>query len=88
MESAEAFAEIIAEDNLIRVWHFDKLDQNNPDTGGWSLYDTSEEFMSLNTITMIEPGEFYWLRVREDQNSVELGSELVDLVVGWNWIRW
>ncbi len=85
---ADAFAALIAEDNLIRVYHFDKLTQNDPDTGGWSLYDTREAFMSLNSIAMVEPGEFYWLQVNNDQSGVELGSETVDLVAGWNQIRW
>ena len=85
---ADAFAEVIAEDNLIKVYHFNKHEQDDPDTGGWTLYDTREAFMSLNSIEMIEPGEFYWLQVSSEQLNVELGSERVDLVAGWNQIRW
>ena len=85
---AEAFADLIAEDNLVRVYHFNKHEQTDPDTGGWSLYDTREAFMSLNSIEMIEAGEFYWLMVNNEQLNVELGSERVDLVAGWNQIRW
>ena len=88
MTPADAFADLIAEDNLVRVYHFDKHDQDNPDTGGWSLYDTREAFMSLNSIDMIEPGEFYWLMMSSEQLNVTLGTELVDLVAGWNQIRW
>ena len=88
MTPADAFADLIAEDNLVRVYHFDKHDQDNPDTGGWSLYDTREAFMSLNSIDMIEPGEFYWLMMSGEQLNVTLGTELVDLVAGWNQIRW
>ena len=88
MTPADAFADLIAEDNLVRVYHFDKHDQDNPDTGGWSLYDTREAFMSLNSIDMIEPGEFYWLMMSGEQLNVTLGTERVDLVAGWNQIRW
>ena len=85
---ADAFADLIAEDNLVRVYHFNKHEQTDPDTGGWSLYDTREAFMSLNSIEMIEAGEFYWLMVNNEQLNVMLGSERVDLVAGWNQIRW
>lgn len=88
MDPEIAFADIIKGNNLLRVWHFNNLDQNAPETGGWSIYDTREVFMPLNTIDMINPGEFYWLQVIRDQSDVLLGSERVDLVVGWNPIRW
>ena len=68
---ADAFAELMAEDNLVRVYHFNKHDQDNPDTGGWSLYDTRDAFMSLNSIDMIEPGEFYWLMMNNEQLNVD-----------------
>ena len=88
MTPADAFADLTAEDNLVKVYHFNKHEQNDPDTGGWSLYDTRDAFMSLNSIEMIEPGEFYWLMVNNEQLNVMLGSERVDLVAGWNQIRW
>ena len=88
MTPADAFADLTAEDNLVKVYHFNKHDQNNEETGGWSLYDTRDAFMSLNSIEMIEPGEFYWLMVNNEQLNVMLGSERVDLVAGWNQIRW
>ena len=37
-DPAEAFAALIADDNLIRVWHFNAAEQNQAPGFGWSLY--------------------------------------------------
>ena len=54
-----AFAAVIAEDNLIAVYHFDPATQNEAPNYGYTIYDARPLFMSGNNLDSIEPGQFY-----------------------------
>ncbi len=83
-----AFAAVIAEDNLIAVYHFDPATQNEAPNYGYSVYDARPLFMSGNNLDSIEPGQFYTVEVSEDQMGVTLGSQTVDLYAPFTPIRW
>ena len=83
-----AFAAVIAEDNLIAVYHFDPATQNEAPNYGYTVYDARPLFMSGNNLDSIEPGEFYTVQVSEDQMGVTLGSQTVDLYAPFTPIRW
>ena len=83
-----AFAAVIAEDNLIAVYHFDPATQNEAPNYGYSVYDARPLFMSGNNLDSIEPGQFYTVQVSEDQMGVTLGSQTVDLYAPFTPIRW
>ena len=50
-----AFAAVIAEDNLIAVYHFDPATQNEAPNYGYTVYDARPLFMSGNNLDSIEP---------------------------------
>ena len=83
-----AFAAVIAEDNLIAVYHFDPATQNEAPNYGYTVYDARPLFMSGNNLDSIEPGQFYTVEVSEDQMGVTLGSQTVDLYASFTPIRW
>ena len=83
-----AFAAVIAEDNLIAVYHFDPATQNEAPNYGYTVYDARPLFMSGNNLDSIESGEFYTVQVSEDQMGVTLGSQTVDLYAPFTPIRW
>ena len=83
-----AFAAVIAEDNLITVYHFDPATQNEAPDYGYSTYDARPLFMSGNNLDTIEPGKIYTIEVSEDQTSVTLGSQTVDLYARFTQIQW
>ena len=83
-----AFAAVIAEDNLISVFHFDPATQNEAPNYGYTVYDARPLFMSGNNLDSIEPEEFYTVQVSEDQMGVTLGSQTVDLYAPFTPIRW
>ena len=83
-----AFAAVIAEDNLIAVYHFDPATQNEAPNYGYTIYDARPLFMSGNNLDSIEPGQFYTVEVSEDQMGVTLGSQTVDLYAAFTPIRW
>ena len=83
-----AFAAVIAEDNLIAVYHFDPATQNEAPNYGYTVYDARPLFMSGNNLDSIEPGQFYTVQVSEDQMGVTLGSQTVDLYASFTPIRW
>ena len=83
-----AFAAVIAEDNLIAVYHFDPATQNEAPNYGYTIYDARPLFMSGNNLDSIEPGQFYTVEVSENQMGVTLGSQTVDLYAAFTPIRW
>ena len=83
-----AFAAVIAEDNLIAVYHFDPATQNEAPNYGYTVYDARPLFMSGNNLDSIEPGEFYTVEVSENQMGVTLGNQTVDLYAAFTPIRW
>ena len=83
-----AFAAVIAEDNLIAVYHFDPATQNEAPNYGYTVYDARPLFMSGNNLDSIEPGQFYTVEVSEDQMGVTLGNQTVDLYAPFTPIRW
>ena len=83
-----AFAAVIAEDNLIAVYHFDPSTQNEAPNYGYTIYDARPLFMSGNNLDSIEPGQFYTVEVSENQMGVTLGSQTVDLYAAFTPIRW
>ena len=85
---ADAFAEVIAEANLITVYHFDPATQSEVPNRGWTLYDARPLFMGGNNLDMINPGGFYFLQVKENQMGVEIGGRTMDLYAGLNPIQW
>ena len=88
MAPAMAFAEVIAEDNLITVYHFDPATQSEAPNRGWTLYDARPLFMGGNNLDMIEPGGFYFVEVSENQMGVTIGGRTMDLYAGLNPIVW
>ena len=85
---ADAFAEVIAEDNLITVYHFDPATQSEAPNRGWTLYDARPLFMGGNNLDMVNPGGFYFVEVSENQMGVTLGGRTMDLYAGLNPIVW
>ena len=85
---ADAFAEVIAEDNLIAVYHFDPATQNEAPNYGYTFYDARPLFMSGNNLESIEPGQFYTVEVSQNQMGVTLGNQTVDLYAPFTPIRW
>ena len=88
MAPAMAFAPVIAEDNLITVYHFDPATQSEAPNRGWTLYDARPLFMGGNNLDMINPGGFYFLQVKENQMGVEIGGRTMDLYAGLNPVQW
>ena len=61
MTSEEAFADLVAADNLIVVWYFDN------DTKGWSFYDPRPEVAAAVDLTMVNTGDNVWIQITADQ---------------------
>jgi hypothetical protein len=76
MTSEEAFADLVAMDNLIVVWYFDN------DTKGWSFYDPRPEVAAAVDLTMVNSGDIVWIQVTADQDFP--GATPSDLSAGWN----
>ena len=85
---AMAFAPVTAEDNLVKVFHFDPATQNEAPNYGWTIYDARPLFMATNTLDMIEPGGFYFLQVTSNQMDVEIGGMTMNLYAGLNPVQW
>ena len=83
-----AFAAVIAEDNLITVYHFDPATQSEAPNFGWTLYDARPLFMGGNNLDMVNPSGFYFVEVSESQMGVSLGGRTMDLYAGLNPIVW
>ena len=83
-----AFAAVIAEDNLITVYHFDPATQNEAPNYGYTSYDARPAFMSGNNLDSIEPGQIYTVQVSEDQMGVTLGGQTVGLYAKYTQIKW
>ena len=88
MAPAMAYAAVIAEDNLITVYHFDPATQSEAPNFGWTLYDARPLFMGGNNLDMVNPGGFYFVEVSENQMGVTLGGRTMDLYAGLNPIVW
>ena len=71
--SAEAFADLVAADNLIVVWSFDNS------TKAWSFYDPRPEVAGAVDLTEVTSGDNVWIQIRADQ--MFQGDALT---VGWN----
>ena len=92
----EAFADLIANSNLIRVWGFDREAGNDivrptagdPSEGEGLFFDPRPEFNAANTLHVIMPGEMYYVGVKRDQRSVILGGKTWNLEDGWNLMTW
>ena len=76
MTSEEAFADLVAMDNLIVVWYFDN------DTKGWSFYDPRPEVAAAVDLTMVNSGDIVWIQVGVDQDFPNATPS--DLSAGWN----
>ena len=88
MPPSAAFANVIAANNLERVWHFDPSVQDVAPEYGWFLYDPRPAFALASDIDYIRSGEFYWVSVHRDQPGTVLGGRGVHLYRGWNPITW
>ena len=88
MAPAMAFAPVVAEENLVKVFHFDPATQNEAPNYGWTIYDARPLFMATNTLDTIEPGGFYFLQVDQDQMDVEIGGTTMNLYAGLNPVQW
>ena len=88
MPPSAAFANVIAANNLQRVWHFDPSLQDVPPEYGWFLYDPRPAFVLASDIDYIRSGKFYWVSVHQDQPGTVLGGKVVHLYRGWNPITW
>ena len=84
----DAFATLIRNNNLLRVWHFDRWTQKASPHYGWYLYDPRPTFREANTLDSVRPGEIYILLVSQAQVGVNLDGTTVDLYQGWNPIKW
>ncbi len=73
LTSAEAFAGLIAENNLEVVWHFDNT------TKAWSFYDPRPEVADVCDLEEVTTGYNIWIQVRANQ---EFQGQT--LTAGWN----
>ena len=74
--SADAFADLIAADNLIVVWYFDN------DTKAWSFYDPRPEVAAAVDLTEVDSGDIVWIQVGMNQEFP--GVTPSSLTAGWN----
>ena len=88
MAPAMAFAPVVAEDNLVKVFHFDPATQNEAPNYGWTIYDARPLFMATNTLDTVTPGGYYFLQVTSDQMGVEIGGMTMDLYAPLTPVRW
>ena len=87
VDPAAGLAPLIADDNLVRVWHFDPSAQDTSPSFWCALYDPRPIFALANTMTRLTVGKFYWMAVNEDQTVTLNGKERV-LFAGWNPVSW
>ena len=73
LPSATAFADLIAGNNLVVVWHFDNT------TKGWAFYDPRPEVAEVCDLEEVTIGFNVWIEVRADQ---EFQGQT--LTAGWN----
>jgi len=73
--TADVFADVTADDNLVRVWRFSNADQE------WSFYDPRDAFAAANTLTDTASGDIVWVNVTAAQ-----AFQSTTLVAGWNLI--
>jgi hypothetical protein len=71
--TADVFGDIIAADNLVRVWRFDNASQE------WSFYDPRPAFASANTMDNTASGDIVWVNV-----IAEVSFQDGTLFAGWN----
>jgi len=71
----DVFSDIIAADNLVRVWRFDNSSQE------WSFYDPRPAFASANTMDDTASGDIVWTNV-----TAEAPFQDLTLYPGWNLI--
>ena len=64
-----AFAPLIATDNLVRVWRFDPATQHDGPEFGWFVFDPRPVFAIANNITLVESGQFFWIKVHNAQTT-------------------
>ena len=69
------FADLIATDNLVRVWRFNNSDHT------WAFYDPRPAFEAVNTLTDASSGDIVWMIV---VSEVEFQGQT--LFPGWNLI--
>ena len=74
--SAEAFADLIAVDNLIVVWYFDNA------TKAWSFYDPRPEVAPAVDLNEVTSGDIVWIQVETNQDFP--GATPSNLTAGWN----
>lgn len=77
----QALEKLTESDNLIRVWTFDNANKS------WTFFDPRPAFAKANTITAMESGQVYWLRMNRVQ-TVALNGKSVRLFTGWNLVPW
>ena len=70
------------ETNLVRVFHFDHL-QNE-----WTFFDPRNVFDEVNTLKELVPGEIYWLKCDHPQTVNLNGAQRHHLNEGWNQVLW
>ena len=73
LRSATAFADLIAGNNLVVVWHFDNT------TKEWAFYDPRPEVAEVCDLEEVTNGFNVWIQVRADQ---EFQGQT--LTAGWN----
>ena len=78
----DAFASMIARDNLLQAYHFD------PETQSWSFYSPDPNLAILNDLELVEPGRFYFVQAARNQAGVTLGANAMDIYKGWNPMTW
>jgi hypothetical protein len=71
--TADVFGDIIAADNLVRVWRFDNASQE------WSFYDPRPAFATANTMDNTSSGDIVWVNV-----IAEVSFQDGTLFAGWN----
>jgi len=83
VDPAAGLAPLIADENLVRVWHFDPSAQDTPPGFGCALYDPKPIFALANTVARLTAGQFYWMAVNEGL-TVTLNGKGRVLFAGWN----
>jgi len=76
---AVAFASLIANNQLTRVWSFDNASK------AWHMYDPAD--LANSDITTLTAGTSYWIGVTADV-TLTYGTNSWPLTTGWNNIGW